>query len=136
MALLEAGTAVTVNGLKARPDLNGKTANIVAYVPERERYHLTMDEGEQEELYLKPANVEAISGGDEAPVVEAPAPEAPVETPAAPVDEPAAAAAPPPEPAVPELMEPGTVVEVNGLKARPDLNGKHGTVVALSLIHI
>lgn len=130
MALLEAGTAVTVNGLKARPDLNGKTANIVAYVPERERYHLTMDEGEQEELYLKPANVEAISGGDEEPVVEAPAPEAPVETPAAPVETPAAAAAPPPEPAVPELMEPGTVVEVNGLKARPDLNGKHGTVVA------
>ena len=85
MVLLEAGTAVTVNGLKARPDLNGKTANIVAYVPERERYHLTMDEGEQEELYLKPANVEAISGGDEEPVVEAPAPEAPVETPAAPV---------------------------------------------------
>ena len=88
MALLEAGTAVTVNGLKARPDLNGKTANIVAYVPERERYHLTMDEGEQEELYLKPANVEAISGGDEEPVVEAPAPEAPVETPAAPVETP------------------------------------------------
>ena len=50
MALLEAGTAVTVNGLKARPDLNGKTAKIVAYVPERERYHLTMDDGEQEEL--------------------------------------------------------------------------------------
>merc|ERR1739841_481116 len=27
-------------------------------------------------------------------------------------------------------MDPGTVVEVSGLKARPDLNGKHGTVVA------
>ena len=69
MALLEAGTAVTVNGLKARPDLNGKTAKIVAYVPERERYHLTMDDGEQEELYLKPSNVE-LSGRDE-PVADA-----------------------------------------------------------------
>ena len=126
MALLEAGTAVTVNGLKARPDLNGKTAKIVAYVPERERYHLTMDDGEQEELYLKPSNVE-LSGRDE-PVADAQASEAPVETPAAPTEEPTAAA--PPEPTVPALMDPGTVVEVSGLKARPDLNGKHGTVVA------
>ena len=103
MALLEAGTAVTVNGLKARPDLNGKTAKIVAYVPERERYHLTMDDGEQEELYLKPSNVE-LSGRDE-PVADAQASEAPVETPAAPTEEPAAAA--PPEPTVPALMDPG-----------------------------
>ena len=36
MGLLEPGTAVLVEGLKARPDLNGKPAVVVAFAAERE----------------------------------------------------------------------------------------------------
>ena len=60
MGLLEPGTAVLVEGLKARPDLNGKPAVVVAFAAERERYQVKMTATE-EELYLRPANVSAAA---------------------------------------------------------------------------
>ena len=45
-----------MHGLKARPDLNAKHARVVAYVPERERYHVVIL-GIDEEVYLRRANL-------------------------------------------------------------------------------
>jgi hypothetical protein len=53
---LEIGSGVEVHGLKARPDLNAKHARVVAYVPERERYHVVIL-GTDEEVYLRRANL-------------------------------------------------------------------------------
>ena len=39
---LEIGSGVEVHGLQARPDLNAKHARVVAYVPDRERYHVVI----------------------------------------------------------------------------------------------
>jgi hypothetical protein len=47
---------VEVHGLQARPDLNAKHARAVAYVPERERYHVVIM-GTDEEVYLRRANL-------------------------------------------------------------------------------
>ena len=66
---LAPGTAVEVQGLKARPDLNGKRAKIVAYVGERERYQVKVDEGE--EIYLRPANVSELPHASDEPAAEA-----------------------------------------------------------------
>ena len=52
MATLASGTVVEVAGLKARPDLNGKVASVVAYAADRERYQVRMRDG-GEELYLR-----------------------------------------------------------------------------------
>ena len=161
---LAPGTAVEVQGLKARPDLNGKRAKIVAYVEERERYQVKVDEGE--EIYLRPANVSELphacdepapAAGDAAPSPPVAASSAPAEAvPPPPVDATTTSTAPPAtapstsceQPAAateapaatatttatttatPESLEPGAGVEVNGLKARPDLNTKHAKVVA------
>ena len=53
---LEIGSGVEVRGLQARLDLNAKHARIVAYVPERERYHVVIL-GTDEEVYLRRANL-------------------------------------------------------------------------------
>jgi hypothetical protein len=47
---------VEVHGLQARPDLNAKHARVVAYVPERERYHVVIL-GTDEDVYLRRANL-------------------------------------------------------------------------------
>ena len=60
--LLEPGVAVLVEGLKARPDLNGTPAVVVAFAAERERYRVKMT-ATGEELYLRPENVRAASRG-------------------------------------------------------------------------
>lgn len=148
MEYLEPGTGVEVHGLKARPDLNGRSATVVAYVAERERYQVRVDEG-SEEVYLRPSNVSrrpspASEASAERPAAEpTPAPAAHV-APAGPTashvkeataQPPAAAPAPHPPTEAPtqtsalEYLEPGSGVEVNGLKARPDLNTKLGRVV-------
>jgi hypothetical protein len=56
MDRFEPNTRVEVNGLTARPDLNGKSATVVKYVADRGRYHVKVDKG-AEETYLRPANV-------------------------------------------------------------------------------
>lgn len=122
------------------------------YVAERERYQVKIDEGE--EIYLRSANVWKLSSAcDKSAAAEAtpsapaapelaPAP-APAQSPQAPspTTAPPAPAAPSPSSQEPkptaaaaatvtlEYLEPGTGVEVNGLKARPDLNTKQGRVV-------
>lgn len=106
MATLASGTVVEVAGLKARPDLNGKVASVVAYAADRERYQVRMRDG-GEELYLREVNLNAASGATEPP--------------------PAAAEETAPAPAI---MPPSTNVVVDGLKARPDLNGQRATVVS------
>jgi TPR repeat protein len=53
---LPRGSGVEVHGLQARPDLNAKHARVVAYVPERERYHVVIL-GTDEEVYLRRANL-------------------------------------------------------------------------------
>jgi TPR repeat protein len=50
------GSGVEVHGLQARPDLNAKRARVVAYVPERERYHVVIL-ATDEEMYLRRANL-------------------------------------------------------------------------------
>jgi len=151
MEYLEPGTRVEVNGLNARPDLNGSPATVVGYAQERERYQVKTDAGE--ELYLRPANVSklapAAEGDHSAAEAEAAAP-APAEAaaPAPAKDMPISTEEPKPTPAeaaaegtaegtataehpagVPEYLEPYAGVEVSGLKARPDLNGAHGRVI-------
>jgi DnaJ family protein C protein 8 len=125
MGLLEPGTAVLVEGLKARPDLNGKPAVVVAFAAERERYQVKMTATE-EELYLRPANVSAAAPSGNA-ASSGPPPEVPLaeETPAS-----TDAAEPRPPARPPTTLEPGTGVELSGLKSRPDLNGKRGRVVS------
>ena len=66
MATLASGTVVEVAGLKARPDLNGKVASVVAYAADRERYQVRMRDG-GEELYLREVNLNAASGATEPP---------------------------------------------------------------------
>lgn len=56
---LEPGTRVEVNGLETRADLNGKSAKIVGFVAERERYQVEVDKG-GEQVYVKPANVSKL----------------------------------------------------------------------------
>ena len=114
MATLEGGTTVEVSGLKARPDLNGKRAEVVTYAPERERYQVRMTEN-GEELYLRPVNLTEVPSE----AVEAPAPSPSAQ------EKPAEETKAPP----PMTLKPGTGVELGGLKARPDLNGKYGRVV-------
>ena len=114
MATLEGGTTVEVCGLKARPDLNGKRAEVVTYAPERERYQVRMTEN-GEELYLRPVNLTEVPSE----AVEAPAPSPSAQ------EKPAEETKAPP----PMTLKPGTGVELGGLKARPDLNGKYGRVV-------
>jgi TPR repeat protein len=53
---LEIGSGVEVHGLQARPDLNAKHTRVVAYVPERERYHVVIL-GTDEDVYLRRANL-------------------------------------------------------------------------------
>jgi hypothetical protein len=53
---LEIGSGVEVHGLQARPDLNAKHARVVAYVPERERYHVVIL-GTDKKVYLRRANL-------------------------------------------------------------------------------
>ncbi len=64
-AMLISGTEVWIFGLKARPDLNGMRGVVVAYVVERERYHVTIRSDAKEEMYLRRANLTAIGGSDE-----------------------------------------------------------------------
>jgi hypothetical protein len=61
-AMLISGTEVWIFGLKARPDLNGMRGVVVAYVVERERYHVTIRSDAKEEMYLRRANLTAIGG--------------------------------------------------------------------------
>ena len=56
-ALMKAGTRVKVNGLKARPDINGRRGRVVAYSTDRERYHVVILDTE-EAIFLRLANVE------------------------------------------------------------------------------
>ena len=70
MELLEPGTAVKVTELGSAPELTGKTAKIVAFIAEWERYHLKLDEG-GDDLYLQSSNIEQIREDEPGePVVE------------------------------------------------------------------
>ena len=54
--LLGKGTTVTINGLKARPELNGLTGSIVSYDAAKGRYAVKTPDGEQ--VLLKQLNLE------------------------------------------------------------------------------
>ena len=114
---MESGTLVEIHGLKARPDLNGKRARVVTFASDRDRYQITVDGGE--ELYLKAVNLKvtdvgSTSGGAAAAKSAAPAP----------------ATVPTPGVSGTATLMPDTEVSISGLKARPDLNGLNGVVVA------
>jgi len=63
---LQPGTRVTVDGLRARPDLNRQCGVVVDYAADRQRYRIKMDaHSEQapgEEMYLRPANLTKLGG--------------------------------------------------------------------------
>jgi DnaJ family protein C protein 8 len=114
---MESGTLVEIHGLKARPDLNGKRARVVTFASDRDRYQITVDGGE--ELYLKAVNLKvtdvgSTSGGAAAAKSAAPVP----------------ATVPTPGVSGTATLLPDTEVSISGLKARPDLNGLNGVVVA------
>ena len=58
------GTFVQIQGLVARPDLNGMRAEVVAFISDRKRYQVKVDGGE--ELYLKPVNLKVTETGSTA----------------------------------------------------------------------
>ena len=116
---MEPGTSVEIGGLKARPDLNGKRASVVQYASDRERYQVRVVEC-GEELYLKPVNVKAT------PVASAPvdATDATTQSPATAVGG---------APSETADLTPETEVTISGLKSRPELNGKRGSVISYVL---
>ena len=48
---LPAGSKVSIDGIKSRPEINGTVGTVIGYLPERERYNVKLDGGE--ELALK-----------------------------------------------------------------------------------
>jgi|Transcript_6907 hypothetical protein len=58
------GTFVQIQGLVARPDLNGTRAEVVAFISDRKRYQVKVDGGE--ELYLKHVNLKVTETGSTA----------------------------------------------------------------------
>ncbi len=114
---MESGTFVEIHGLKARPDLNGKRAAVVSYASDRERYQVKVAGGE--ELYLKPVNLKATDVGS---------------TSGRNTDSKSAAPASKTDPtqgsASTAVLMPDSEVSIFGLKARPDLNGARGRMVA------
>lgn len=154
---LEDGTEVVIHDLKARPDLNSKRGVVMMYSAQRERYQVKLADGE-EHLFLRPFNVTrapkaTASEGAKAPdrvntptttnaTTDSQRPTGDAQRPpeseakaAAPQPE-GGASAPPPAGGGAEVrevkveyLEPGTRVLISGLKARPDLNEKQGTVV-------
>jgi hypothetical protein len=56
---MKPGTGVEVEGLVARPDLNGMSATVLGYVPEKDRFHVKIV-GSGEEVCLKPTSVAKI----------------------------------------------------------------------------
>ena len=52
------GDYATIVGLKSRPHWNGQIAYICKYYPEKQRYHVKLENKINEEAYLKESNLE------------------------------------------------------------------------------
>merc|ERR1712166_1177830 len=103
-AAIRAGVCLLVNGLNARPDLNGQRATAIAFVEDKGRWRVKFGSGE--EVSLKPANLTVDASGAVT-----------------------AAASQPVFSAAAREVQVGSEVQLDGLKARPDLNGKKGIVI-------
>ena len=57
-ARLLAGATVTVSGLKAKPELNGKQGTVLSYDAAKERYNVSIASGAQQTVIaLRPQNL-------------------------------------------------------------------------------
>jgi hypothetical protein len=102
-AKLSAGQAVRVVGLIGRPDLNGKKGTTVTYLAEEGRWKVIMDDGTGKVFSANNLEIARAEQGASCALERA-------------------------DPARPELSI-GQTVRIMGIKARPELNGKEGTLV-------
>lgn len=63
LAMLRVGDQVTVEGLKARPELNGAVGVLKAYLPEKGRFQVEV-KGERDDLLLRPSNITKVPSAD------------------------------------------------------------------------
>ena len=58
--VMKSGTGIEIEGLVARPDLNGMSATVLGYVLEKDRHHVKIV-GSGEEVCLKPTSLAKIT---------------------------------------------------------------------------
>jgi len=112
---LQAGFCVLIRGLTARPDLNGRQGKLFEFDSDQGRWNVVMEDGSG--LSLRPSNLDRVYAATDAMAKQ-------------PADCSCAEGAPRKgnfEGAAAGLAR-GSRICIKGVRARPDLNGRHGTL--------